>query len=168
MLRFRLAATRLVRPLVIAAVGVGGVVIAPATSSAAVPDHGTFSSHNDFSDTNLCDFLVSGTEDEAGTFTVFFDSTGAVTSLVIHFKYHAIISANGHTIVEDDTWTEFHYADGDIRATGNTVHIQGDGPPGLVQLDAGEIIYNAADGSLTIHGPHPQFAGQTWCFALVP
>jgi hypothetical protein len=38
----------------------------------------------------------------------------------------------------------------------------------MVQLDAGQIGFNA-DGSVAyIHGPHPQFEGQTFCFALLP
>ena len=40
--------------------------------------------------------------------------------------------------------------------------------PGLVQHDAGQIIFNA-DGSVgAIRGPNPQFEGQTFCFALLP
>ena len=49
---------------------------------------------------------------------------------------------------------------------GLTVHIKG--PGGIVQLDAGEIVFNE-DGTVSyIHGPHPQFEGQTFCFALLP
>jgi hypothetical protein len=52
------------------------------------------------------------------------------------------------------------------RTVGLTVHVQG--PGGIVQRDAGHIVF-AADGSVqAIDGPHPQFEGQTWCFALLP
>jgi L-ascorbate metabolism protein UlaG (beta-lactamase superfamily) len=84
----------------------------------------------------------------------------------VHFDYRATISANGHTIVETDHWTLAFYSDGTARIIGNSVHIQGPGA-GLVQQDAGQVIFNA-DGSITIHGPHPQFEGQTFCFALLP
>ena len=59
------------------------------------------------------------------------------------------------------------YADGSAPTVGDTVHIEGVGP-GLVQHDAGQITFNP-DGSIaSIHGPHPQFEGQTFCFALLP
>jgi hypothetical protein len=77
----------------------------------------------------------------------------------------AIISANGHTIYESDRWQEYFYPDGS-RAVGLTVHIKG--PGGIVQLDAGQIVFNA-DGTVAyIRGPHPQFEGQTFCSALLP
>jgi hypothetical protein len=47
------------------------------------------------------------------------------------------------------------------------VHIQGAGP-GLVQHDAGQILFNSDGTVAAIHGPHPQFEGQTFCFALLP
>ena len=168
-LRFRLAGARLVRPLVIAAAGVATVAVAPATASASPPERGTFSTHDVFVDADVCapeGFPVNVVEDETGTFRVHFDRTGAVAFVQVHVDYRAVISANGHTIVERDKWTDTFYADGTARTVGNTVHIQGPGP-GLVQHDAGQIIFNS-DGSVTIHGPHPQFEGQTFCFALLP
>ena len=95
-----------------------------------------------------------------------FDHTGAVTFVQVHVDYRAVISANGHTMVERDTWTDTFYPDGTADDR-NTVHIQGLGP-GLVQHDAGQVIFNS-DGSVAAnHGPHPQFEGQTFCFALLP
>ena len=106
-------------------------------------------------------------EDETGSFRVHFDRTGAVAFVQVHIDYRAVISANGHTIVERDKWMDTFYPDGSARTVGNTVHIQGQGP-GLVQRDAGQIVFGA-DGSVqAIHGPHPQFEGQTFCFALLP
>lgn len=85
----------------------------------------------------------------------------------MHVDYRAVIAANGHTIVERDKWMDTYYADGSARTVGNTVHIQGPGPA-LVQHDAGQIVYGS-DGSVqAIRGPHPQFEGQTFCFALRP
>jgi hypothetical protein len=170
LLRFRSARTRVVRPLIIAAAGVTTVVVAPASGSASPPDRGTFSSHEIFVDAEVCapeGFAVNVVQDETSTFRVFFDRTGAVASVSVHVDYRAVISANGHTIVERDKWTDTFYPDGTARAVGNTVHIQGPGP-GLVQHDAGQIRFNS-DGSIAaIHGPHPQFEGQTFCFALLP
>ena len=159
-----------VRPVALAAVGIAGLVVAPATAWASPPDHGTFSSHEVFVDSEVCapeGFSVDVVEDEVASFRVFFDRTGAVAFISVHVDYRAVISANGHTIVERDTWTDTFYPDGTARTVGNTVHIQGEGP-GLVQHDAGQIVFGA-DGSVqAIHGPHPQFEGQTFCFALLP
>jgi hypothetical protein len=58
------------------------------------------------------------------------------------------------------------YLDGTARRVGDTVHIQG--PDGFVQHDAGQIVFNADGSVAAIHGPHPQFEGQTFCFALLP
>ena len=170
MLRFRLAATRLVRPLVVAAAGVAAVVGVPTAASASAPVQGTFSSHDIFVDADVCapeGFPVDVVQDEISAFRVFFDSTGAVAFVAVHVDYRAVISANGHTIVERDKWKDTFYPDGTARTVGDTVHIQGPGP-GLVQHDAGQIIFNSDGSVAAIHGPHPQFEGQTFCFALLP
>jgi hypothetical protein len=65
-----------------------------------------------------------------------------------------------------DTWTTFIYADGTSRDAGNTVHIQG--PGGIVQLDAGQIVRDANGSVVYTHGPHPQLNGETFCPALAP
>jgi hypothetical protein len=168
--RFRLAEVPQVGRLVIAAAGVAAVVVAPATASASTPDHGTFSSHEVFVDSEVCapeGFSVDVVEDEVSTFRVFFDRTGAVAFVAVHVDYRAVISANGHTIIERDKWKDTFYPDGTARTVGDSVHIQGPGP-GLVQHDAGQLIFNSDGSVAAIHGPHPQFEGQTFCFALVP
>jgi len=160
----------LLRPLVIAAASIAAVVGVPASASAAPPDHGTFSSHEVFVDSEVCapeGFSVHVVEDEAGTFRAQFDRTGAVAFFQVHIDYRAVISANGHTIVERDKWMDTFYPDGTGRTVGDTVHIQGQGP-GLVQHDAGQITFNSDGSVAAIHGPHPQFEGQTFCFALLP
>ena len=164
--RNRWAGARLVRA--VAAAGLAAVVIAPAPASASPPESGSFSSHEVFVDTEVCapeGFSVDVVEDEVSTFRAFFDRTGAVAFVMVHVDYRAVITANGTTIVERDTWTDTFYPDGTARTAGDTVHIEGPGP-GLVQHDAGEITFDS-DGNVTaIHGPHPQFEGQTFCFAL--
>ncbi|WP_442276969.1 hypothetical protein [Terrabacter sp. 2TAF16] len=165
----RPGARRRVRPTVLATLGVAGLMAVPATAWASPPDHGTFSSHEVFVDSEVCapeGFSVDVVQDEVLTFRVFFDPSGAVAFVAVQVDYRAVISANGHTIVERDTWMDTYYPDGSARTVGNTVNIQGPGP-GLVQHDAGQIVF--ADGSVqATHGPHPQFEGQSFCFALLP
>jgi len=169
-LRLRLAEVPRVRPFVIAAAGLAAVVVVPATASASTPEHGTFSSHEVFVDSEVCapeGFSVDVVEDEVSTFRVFFDRTGEVAFVAVHVDYRAVISANGRTIVERDKWTDTFFPDGTARTVGDTVHIQGLGP-GLVQHDAGQIVFDSDGSVAAIHGPHPQFEGQTFCFALLP
>jgi hypothetical protein len=154
----------------IAAVASAGLVMCPTEASASSPTQGTFASHDVFVDPDVCapeGFPVDVVEDESGAYQVLFDNSGAVTFIKVHIDYRAIISANGHTIVERDRWTDTYYADGMARTVGNTVHISGEGP-GLVQHDAGQIDFGDDGSVVAIHGPHPQFLGQTFCFALSP
>jgi hypothetical protein len=160
------------RRIVVVLMVLGAAVVAlPSTASASAPEHGTFSQHSVFVDTEVCapeGFPVDVVEDVAGTFRVFFDRTGEVAFVAVHIEYRAVISANGHTIVERDKWMDTYYPDGTARTVGDTVHIQGAGP-GLVQHDAGQILFNSDGSVAAIHGPHPQFEGQTsFCFALLP
>jgi hypothetical protein len=148
---------------------VAAAVSAPAAASAAPPDHGTVTSHDVFVDSDVCapeGFSVHVVEDEVNTFRVFFDRSGDVKFVSVHVDYRAVITANGHTIVERDRWKDTFYADGTARTVGNTVHIEG--PAGMVQHDAGQIVFDANGNVTAIHGPHPQFEGQTFCFALLP
>ncbi|GAA2156971.1 hypothetical protein FHX52_4347 [Humibacillus xanthopallidus] len=158
-----------VRSTVLATLGMAGLMVVPAAAWASPPYHGTFSSHEVFVDSEVCapeGFSVDVVQDEVLAFRVFFAPSGAVAFVAVHVDYRAVISANGHTIVERDTWMDTYYPDGSARTVGNTVHIQGQGP-GLVQHDAGQIVF--VDGSVqAIHGPHPQFEGQSFCFALLP
>jgi len=170
MTQFRWAADRWVQLGVLAAVGVATVALVPTVASASIPQSGTFSSHEVFVDSDVCapeGFSVDVVQDETDNFRVFFDQTGAVAFVAVHVDYRAVISANGHTIVERDKWTDTFYPDGTARTVGDTVHIQGPGA-GLVQHDAGQILFNADGSVAAIRGPHPQFEGQTFCFALLP
>jgi hypothetical protein len=125
----------------VSAMVVASAVSAPAVASAAPPDH-------------------------VSTFRVFFDRSGEVARVSVHVDYRDVITANGHTIVERDKWMDVFYPDGTARTVGDTVHIQG--PAGMVQHDAGQIVFNPDGSVAAIHGPHPQFEGQTFCFALLP
>jgi hypothetical protein len=133
---------------------------------AAVPDHGSFSFTDDFVDAEVCapeGFSVTVHQVETGAFRVYFDSAGNFTKAIVHTTYVADISANGVTIHESDSWQSFFYPDGS-REAGLTVHITG--PGGIVQQDAGQIVFNADGSVASIHGPHPQAEGQTFCSAL--
>jgi len=153
----------------LSAIVVASAVAAPAAASAAVPDHFTITSHEVFVDSEVCapeGFSVNVVQDEVNTIQLFFDSSGEVARASRHVDYRAVITANGHTIVERDKWMDVFNADGTARTVGDTVHIQG--PAGMVQHDAGQIVFNPDGSVAAIHGPHPQFEGQTFCFALLP
>lgn len=136
-------------------------------AQAAVPDHGTFSSIEDFVDDEVCaseGFSVSVHQVETGDFQVFLDADGDFVRAVVHTTYVADITAHGITIHESDRWQSYFYPDGSSRDVGLTVHIKG--PGGIVQQDAGAIGFTA-DGSVAyVHGPHPQALGETFCSAF--
>jgi len=143
----------------------------PAAVAAASPDQGSFDfGYNTFIDHEVCApapwaFDVNATEHEYGTFQAFFDGGGNVTRINVHLNYDATISANGKTIYERDTWTRFITPDGS-RSVGLTVHIKG--ADGMVQLDAGQVVFDADGNFRFVRGPHPQFLGEVFCPALTP
>ena len=143
---------------------IGLVAVSPAV--AAPPVHGTFDNTESGIDTQVCpDFAVAYTEHSYGFYDIYFDGAGKFLKFISHIKEDFVITANGKTLIERDSHTFTAYADGTARDTGLTVHIQGS--QGIVQRDAGRIILNA-DGTATVHGPHPQFFGETFCSALAP
>ena len=142
-----------------------------AQAGAAPPERGSFDFSDTFTDTEVCaaepwgfDVFVP-IEHEYGFFVVFTDQDGNFVRAIVHTNYDATITANGKTILERDTYTQFFYPDGG-REAGLTVHIQG--PGGIVQLDAGQIVRDADGNVLYTNGPHPQLSGETFCPALVP
>jgi hypothetical protein len=159
------------RTLLLVALGAVATLLMPAGSLAATPDMGRFDNgYNTFVDTEVCaaapfGFDVDATEHEYGSFQVFFDRDGNVTRVLVHLNYDAWISANGKTIVERDTWT-FSATPDASRSVGLTVQIRG--ADGMVQLDAGQIVFDANGDIAYVRGPHPQALGETFCPALVP
>jgi hypothetical protein len=159
------------RKILILALSLVAMLLPVASATAAVPDMGTFDDgFISFVDTEVCapdpwGFDVNATEHEYGSYQVFFDEAGNLTRVLVHLNYDAWISANGKTIVERDTWTFIATPDG-ARDVGLTVHIVG--ADGMVQLDAGQLVYDA-DGNIDyVRGPHPQALGETFCPALAP
>jgi hypothetical protein len=125
--------------------------------------------YESFVDTEVCaaepwGFDVEATEHEYGFYSVVVDRDGNFVRASLHRNYDAWISANGHTIVERDTWETLFYADG-ARDAGLPVHIQG--PGGIVVRDAGTIVWDSDGNLISVRGPHEQFDGVSFCPALV-
>jgi hypothetical protein len=138
------------------------------SAASSGPIRGTFDSTDSFVDHDVCaaapwQFDVMATEHEYGFYEVRVDANGHFVSAIVHQNYDATISANGHTILERDTWTTFASADG-TRDVGLTVHIQG--PGGIVVRDAGQIVSDADGNFEYLRGPHEQFSGVSFCPAL--
>lgn len=159
------------RKVVILIVAAIGTLLPPAGAFAATPEMGSFDNgYASFVDEEVCadapfGFDVSATEHEYGFFQVFLDKNGEPTRINIHLNYDATISANGKTIIERDTWTTMIYADGS-RNVGLSAHLQG--PGGLVQHDAGQVVFDVDGNVLYVRGPHDQALGGSFCPALVP
>jgi len=136
-------------------------------AAATPPDRGYFSFSEEGVDPagTTCTFPVHFSQVEYGFFDVFVDQDGNFTRAIVHMNYDGTISANGHTLVERDTFTRTFYADGTMSDDGSTVHIQG--PGGVVMRDAGLIAYSDTDGTVAyVRGPHPQLSGEEFCPAL--
>jgi hypothetical protein len=169
MTRSTISSTR--HPFCSGALAVAGCAVAALVGAvpaqAAVLDHGTFSSTEDYVDDEVCapeGFSVSVHQVESGDFQVFLDAGGNFIKAIVHYSYVADITAHGITIHESDRWQTNFYPDGTSRDVGLTVHIKG--PGGIVQQDAGGIGFDA-DGDVTyVHGPHPQALGETFCSAF--
>jgi hypothetical protein len=147
------------------------MLAAGGTASAAEVSvtQGSFSSVQDCVDDEVCapeGFAVQVHQVEDGHYTVRRDAEGNFVRALVHVTYDATISANGLTIEETDQWTEIYYPDGSHRQVGLTAHVKG--PRGVVQLNAGEIIFNPDGTVASYSGPHSQLEGQFWCSALVP
>jgi len=142
---------------------------APTAAFAATPDHGRFDfGYESFVDEEVCaaapwGFDVNATEHEYGSYQVFFDKAGDVARIVIHLNYDATISANGNTLIEQDTWTQYITPDGS-RNVGLTVLIRG--AHGVVQRDAGQLVFDANGELVLVRGPHDQALGGSFCPAL--
>ena len=160
----------LFREGVASALGLVTFLAVPHTAQAAAPDSGTFSFTENIVDEDVCrpeGFAVDASITESGSYRVLFNPDGSIKQVIVYVDFVATISANGKTIYERDRWQDFYYPDGSQKRVGLTVHIKG--PDGsIVQLDAGQIVFNADGTVASIHGPHPQFEGQTFCFALLP
>jgi hypothetical protein len=140
---------------------------ASADTEAGRTIHGTFQDVNDFIDEEVCapeGFSPVVHEVEEGHYSVLLDAQGNFVHGLLHITYTSDMSANGKSLHEVDHWTDMFHADGSMQRVGLTVHVMGPGGP--VQLDAGRILFNPDGTVASISGPHPQFEGQTWCFAL--
>jgi hypothetical protein len=155
------------RMMIVLSVLLVGILGFAAPAVAVTPDRSSFS----FSETGTdpagttCSFAVDFSQTEYGFFETFVDQNGDFVKAIVHINYDATISANGHTLVEQDMLTRTIYADGTMRDTGLTVHIQG--PGGVVMRDAGLIAYSDTSETLAyVRGPHPQLLGASFCAAL--
>ena len=156
------------RTLLSLCLAIAASIVPVAAAAASAPEMGSFDNgFESFVDTEVCaapwGFDVNATEHEYGFFQVFRDADGNVTRVLVHLNYDAWISANGKTIVERDTWT-FIATQDSARDVGLTVQIKG--VDGMVQLDAGQVVFDAGGNVAYVRGPHPQALGETFCSAL--
>jgi hypothetical protein len=148
---------------------VGLAVPTGAAAATTTVFRGSFDNgYESFVDSEVCaaepwGFDVNATQHEYGFFTIVSDRNGDFLRANLHLNYDAWISANGHTIVERDTW-EVLFTQDETADVGLTVHIQG--PGGIVVRDAGRLVRDNDGNVVSINGPHEQFSGVSFCPAL--
>jgi hypothetical protein len=150
-----------------AVLGIATLAVGQGTAAAAAPERFEIrdvQSGTDPADTT-CAFPVDYSQVEYGFVDVFTDQNDAFVKAIAHLSLDVTINANGHTLVERDTFTRTFYADGPMKDVGLTVHIKG--PGGVVMLDAGQIVYSDTDETVSyMHGAHPQLLGASFCAEL--
>ena len=143
---------------------------APASAAPATVVHGSVTSTQQFDDPDVCaadGFTVHVVLHETLLFNIRFDANGQRVALFAHHDLAFEFSANGKTIYESDHYNNKFAPDGSSVAAGNEAHIR-DADGKLILLDAGRIVFDAADNVTFIAGRHPQFLGETFCAALLP
>jgi hypothetical protein len=139
------------------------------SAAATPPERTSFDFTDQFTDPDYCasfGFAFDVTEHEYGFFTVYSDSAGNFAKTIVHDNFDFVFTANGKTLLERDTITLILTPDGH-REIGSFSHIQGD-HAGMVLHDAGLLVFDADGHLVGVHGPHPQFFGETFCPALAP
>ena len=158
------------KPLLVVALAVVGLLsVVAAPASAMPPQRGSFDFMDQFTDAEYCaafGFAFDVTEHNYGFFDVYFDADGNFVKAIVHDNFAFVLTANGKTLIERDTITLIFTPDED-REIGSFAHIQGEHAE-MVLHDAGQLAFDAADNLLYVHGPHPQFFGETFCPALAP
>jgi hypothetical protein len=150
--------------------GMGAICLttaAPASAAAPVRGSASFTDEGTDAAGTTCPFPVHFRQSERWTYTIYSDASGEFLRVAIHITYEAQVEAHGVTLSERDTFRRTIDADGTMRDTGLTAHVQG--PEGLVIRDAGMIAYSDTDDTVVyVRGPHPQLLGADFCAALAP
>jgi hypothetical protein len=138
--------------LLVTALAVVVALISAGTAAAAAPSTTTSTLHLDFVDTDTCSFPIATKVDQTRTTTAF--DNGDVKR---HVTVTAVLTANGHTAIETDTFDVFidHSDSTDWKITGRFTQIHLDGR--LITLQSGLISFDPTTGELT--DPHPGPAG---------
>jgi hypothetical protein len=144
------------------------MVVLPNAARADAPQRGSFDNGYERStDPDYCaaqGIVLHVRQHEYGTYSFKVGDDGTFLGGRAQFHYDAWISANGITLRERDVWNNALRPDGSVVTRGVPVHIRG--PGGIVQRDAGRVVFDPNGNPVTIDGPHPQLEGQTFCTAL--
>jgi hypothetical protein len=133
---------------VITALAAAAAFVAVGTAAAAAPSTTTNTLHLDFIDTDTCSFPIVTKVDQTRTITTF--DNGDIKR---HVTLTALLTANGHTAIETDTFDVLidHSDPSDWKITGRFTQIHLDGR--LITLQSGLISFDPSAGVLT--DPHP-------------
>ena len=158
--------------LIVIAATVAAAATLTAVAGATPPEHGSFTAHDQFVDTETCGFPIAGditfTNDNAG----YVDAAGILVRVELHETTVGTFTANGVTLRESDTENvHVDFVDGNpvlAKHTGSLFHMTG--PGGAVFHVAGQLLFevvNGFDGPLiAAHGV--DFGGDesTFCAAF--
>jgi hypothetical protein len=130
------------KSLVIAAVVVAAVTLT-AVAGATPPEHGTFTFHDQFVDTDTCGFPIVGDVVFTNDNSAYFDAAGTITRVELHEITVGTFTANGVTLREHDQENvHVDFIDGvpvTAMHTGTFFHMVA--PDGTLFLVAGQLVF---------------------------
>jgi hypothetical protein len=143
------------------------------SAGATPPQHGTFTSHDQFVDTATCGFPIAGNYTFTNDNERYFDTAGTITRVELHETTVGTLTANGVTLREHDQENvHVDFVDGvPVLSTrvGTFFHIVG--PEGTLFHVAGQLVFEVVDGFdgplIAVHGV--DFGGDvaTYCAAFM-
>jgi hypothetical protein len=133
-------------------------LFAPASATAAGPDITRVSFEDRYVDTQTCPGIALDTRLKASVAIQLFSATRAQ----VHQRFVYTVSANGKTVVDNESFTEFaNPTSGVSRLSGTPINIQVPGY-GNILADRGTITIDFSTDAPTVlfeGGPHPFFHG---------
>ena len=119
-----------------------------ASAGATPPQHGTFTSHDQFVDTETCGFPIVGDYTFTNDSVALQDAAGITTGEEIHMTNVGTLTANGVTLREHDQENvHVDFVDGVPELSthvGTFFHMVG--PDGTLFLVAGQLVFEVVNG----------------------
>lgn len=117
-------------------------------AGATAPQHGSFTSHDQFVDTETCGFPIVGDYSFTNDNAAYFDASGQIARVELHETTVGTLTANGVTLRERDSENvHVDFVDGSpvsAMHTGTLFHMVA--PDGTLFHVAGQLLFEVVNG----------------------